>query len=1081
MKKMKNKTKILLPVILVASFFFFGQVSAKTQEIKPLTQADLEKIMSEIGPTLQSKAGIREPKIISQQNNKITVNFKIISEDTIQPGIKYAVSLMQGELAGRHEVDRKVYDDVVTVYPAQPINKEIAYEAPSFLNGTYDVQITIATSDGNRIAGVSAGQVTLSGSGEYIETTLNKCSLFVKGEDATKKFMLLQGIDIKSDESLILHCTFKNNFKKDISAYPSFSTFYRSIFGNKISSDKGAVIQMKSGEQKEIDIPILAVSNPQAYDVEINLLDAQGNLVSNNILAHYVLKGLSATIQNILLNKDFYVSGDTASVKYFVTGPADTFPNSRYAATELNGGKIEILLKNGQGEMCADSFVSTLAFEKGSVSDEANLAITKECQDPTVSVSIKDQTGTVLAARQYSVKSINIPANVDNNKPIDQKTTKSSYGFIFLLILLLILFVAVGMFILLRKKKNAGVDKIKLVLFFLFFTGATIPGICKADCITLVPGISSCTDKTSYSPGESIELYYNLPATVWGPNCGNSPTVYFAFISNGVYNSTNSAYLSGGSSLVSSYGGAYLYEQAPFTPGSYNLSVSAYSMIQSNYFVSGFEFLNHQYDGIIPFTVTCASTGCAAANTICSGQAYVDNCGNSCGTGTKTSLQPIPNLSANLTTITSGDPVTLSWNPINAVSCALNNVVKYNTTLRSEIVYPTINPTVYKLKCFNSYECGDPPSATETVSITVNSAAPPPPTLEFTSIPSTNPSNPIGYNTAATLSWTAQNATGCWGYSEIGKTWPGGDNYQAISDNVSTGNLIANQTYNMDCWNSADVHVTKSVTVNVVAAPPIPNPTLTLASTPTNPIGYNTAATLSWTAQNATGCWGYSEIGKTWPGGDYYQAFSDNVSTGNLIANQTYNMECWNSADVHVVKSVTVNVAAAPISSLTLSSNPLSPINYNTATNLTWTTQNVDWCYGDPWPTVDWKSSEAGSYSETTVNLTAAATYTMKCGNSVTGQQVTQSISIDVNPCVPNYYGYSCTLNSTGTVCDSTNCNTTITTAVPVCNRADYNNCLGNPLPSNAECLSLGGVTCPADQTQFCTCLSLGEWKEVAP
>jgi len=78
---------------------------------------------------------------------------------------------------------------------------------------------------------------------------------------------------------------------------------------------------------------------------------------------------------------------------------------------------------------------------------------------------------------------------------------------------------------------------------------------------------------------------------------------------------------------------------------------------------------------------------------------------------------------------------------------------------------------------------------------------------------------------------------------------------------------------------------------------------------------------------------------------------------------------------------------------LTLSATP-NPINYNTASTLTWTPTNATSC----WATGDWtgwKTATGGT--ESTGNLTAAKTYKLECWNSVNISSGIKSVTVNVN------------------------------------------------------------------------------------
>ncbi len=80
-----------------------------------------------------------------------------------------------------------------------------------------------------------------------------------------------------------------------------------------------------------------------------------------------------------------------------------------------------------------------------------------------------------------------------------------------------------------------------------------------------------------------------------------------------------------------------------------------------------------------------------------------------------------------------------------------------------------------------------------------------PPTLNFSASP-----NPVNYNTASTLTWSATDATSCTASGD----WSGA---KAVSDSESTGNLTSSKTYTLACTGAGGT-ATKSVTVTIDAS-----------------------------------------------------------------------------------------------------------------------------------------------------------------------------------------------------------------------------------------------------------------------
>lgn len=78
--------------------------------------------------------------------------------------------------------------------------------------------------------------------------------------------------------------------------------------------------------------------------------------------------------------------------------------------------------------------------------------------------------------------------------------------------------------------------------------------------------------------------------------------------------------------------------------------------------------------------------------------------------------------------------------------------------------------------------------------------------------------NPITSGTGTTIRWTTTNAASCTGSG----AW--GNNTRATSGSFGTGNLSANQTYNLSCTGPGGTAAATPVTVTVTATPP-PNDT----------------------------------------------------------------------------------------------------------------------------------------------------------------------------------------------------------------------------------------------------------------
>lgn len=160
--------------------------------------------------------------------------------------------------------------------------------------------------------------------------------------------------------------------------------------------------------------------------------------------------------------------------------------------------------------------------------------------------------------------------------------------------------------------------------------------------------------------------------------------------------------------------------------------------------------------------------------------------------------QPTAHISANPTSVNSGNSTTLQWSSTNAASCQGNGFSTGNTTSGNVVSSPLTNTTTFSVTCTNSSG-----SAYDSVTVYVNSTPPPPPsgsapsaqTLSATGVSqnSATLNGSVNSNQAATSYWfeygTSQSLGNSTGYQSAGS------GSSAINVNSLISGLIANTTY----------------------------------------------------------------------------------------------------------------------------------------------------------------------------------------------------------------------------------------------------------------------------------------------
>jgi hypothetical protein len=254
---------------------------------------------------------------------------------------------------------------------------------------------------------------------------------------------------------------------------------------------------------------------------------------------------------------------------------------------------------------------------------------------------------------------------------------------------------------------------------------------------------------------------------------------------------------------------------------------------------------------------------------------YTINCSNEAGMTSRSATvyvnqqeQDLPTLSltANPSTVTSGNRSTLNWSSNNADTCVASNGWSGTKNLSgSQNVYPTYT-TTYTIRCSN--ERGE---VSQSVTVYVNEQQ-----NNINVSLSANPNN-INSGQASTLYWSSDNANNC--YASDG--WSG-------SKNLSGNQVVypyTTTTYTIRCTNNTETE-SRSVTVYVNNNNNYQTPTVNIYASPRTILS-GQSSILYWNTTNANNC--YASGG--WSG-------SKSVSGSQVVyptSNTTYTLNCSNN------------------------------------------------------------------------------------------------------------------------------------------------------------------------------------------
>ncbi len=899
-----------LRIFIFASLFLLLPIISLAQE-RPATSTPSAPVM------VVANINISEAKILSQAADGI---LRVVSTITnngteTQSDIRIGLDIVKKTDKGQTIVDSMVSDQVLSLAPGESLQQELQYPAQSFLSGEYEVWVIGRTTGGVMLGLSMAGKTTFFSADTTVEIIPDSCSLQVDGDK--KSYTLVQGVDVAAEEILSFSCTLENHGTAAVTVIPTFSTYRRTTYGEPVAvaMETPVTVTLTANEKKKVTFVIPKATVPQAYDVSIALKDQSSQKqISNKVIAHYVLRGASATIQSLLLDPSSYTEGSPLSARLFWTPSADQFPGSRAGAgTTLPTVVVKMTILDGNGIACINPI------EKNIAATDANPLVLQtttiaDCVSPQVSVSLMDEAGKVLDSRTFAsaIMVDEMPVSID-----DSLGNKMTALIVFIGLLLLI-----GLSFFVRKERIRKislppVDTFKSFFFLVLISAGVFMGAGEAKALTFTgayPAFDGSgfdniysntlwgeiytvnTDKNTYAPGETI----TLSGSIFLAGCSNwSYSAYMTMTLNGSTNISGS-----GPAGTAIYGTGYL--TAPATPGSYNISVSTCNSYGCT-------------SGSLPITVAAASVNGACNMTA----------PNSCSSGTLgiNALQPNGSYQWYCNGLNGGANSNLCYYvpptppqtsaPVNG-SC---NMSAPNACATGSLGINALQPNgSYHWYCnglnggANSNLCYYVPPTTLPPAPATPPApvAPPAPTYYngHNVTISANP-NPVPYNTSTYLSWNSVYMTDCtasgdWSgaktvHGGTGSWWPG----------FNTGNLTSSKTYTLSCYGSnGAVRGTASVVVNVLPAPVIPVvPTLpttpiipTVPGTPTAPTGLVVTAQacstganfLDWSDvanavsysiyNNATGAWIGNSVG------------SNYNHVGNLSTNYSYFVRANNSA-----------------------------------------------------------------------------------------------------------------------------------------------------------------------------------------
>ncbi|MFZ5392504.1 MAG: hypothetical protein ACOZAR_04965 [Patescibacteria group bacterium] len=404
---------------------------------------DMQIDKSQVG--VEDGLYIYDVKVEDKNDNNLGVTFVLDNKAKAKLNLHYNLALVKADGSGPivryfSKNDKKIF----SVSPYEKITEHLDFDVPDFYQGSYRVVVRIGSVSGLSYVGISENEVILSGDGKYID--LSECRVLVDTEK-DKDYGLQLGLVLNRGERGYINCLAKNISDSDIQVKSSQDIFLRDEFSDlQDTITEDSVVAFSPRQEKNISFIILGTDglSPQAYTNVLRLV-SDGRILSNDIYFHYIISGLSGSINKVVLDKDYYQMGDVALLELGITDRADIYNGSRFTGKESEKGMIEIELLNKNNEVCVRNITDLDQLQILDNNYNFSLKIVKECIDPYIKLNLSDKSGNSLDKFDAKLLSKSISSQKNEVKIQNEKYDVSYFwyvlifliGFIFVIVLFL--------------------------------------------------------------------------------------------------------------------------------------------------------------------------------------------------------------------------------------------------------------------------------------------------------------------------------------------------------------------------------------------------------------------------------------------------------------------------------------------------------------------------------------------------------------------------------------------------------------------------------------------------------------------
>ena len=442
-------------------------------------------VQGQTKPVLVADINIQGVKLINQTDNVFNIEFNLKNCIGVQSGVKYSIKLISKD--GKNTtIDEFIYKESLTLTENTNVKRNIIYQAPKYLSGTYNMYLFSNNESGFPFGIAFVKEVKLEAIDDFAQIDNKTCKISIDTSKNKNDTHFVYSLG--ANQNLRLDCIVINNTKTDLVLSPKYEIKQDSSYGNNINFKGGdtASLSIKSGEKKTVSLLLPRATKPGNYFE--NIYFVSGEKQTNKISIVYKIIGENATISNVSSDKDYYKGGDIAKFTIILDGSAQN-------------AKAEIIIKNDKDFICGEEKLDKIEYGL----QELNIKINKACFDPQIDITIKSSDGNVLDHKITKFKTLSVKK--------DEVVFGGKNG---LKILLAIILLVIAIAIFMRKKKVNTSTIVGVLLFGI----CLLSPISKADASTYMVVLST---------GNRINLNINIdnltPNPVSYPNFVQGETI----------------------------------------------------------------------------------------------------------------------------------------------------------------------------------------------------------------------------------------------------------------------------------------------------------------------------------------------------------------------------------------------------------------------------------------------------------------------------------------------------------------------------------------------------------------------------